>query len=178
MFIARLRECGVLRWTAIGLALWAGLAPAGADAQSPLQICVVNPPSFATTAANRLDCQAIDALRARQTMIFQRQDRRRAQCELRYTVPPDRGDGSFVVLCEVRCLGQHGWQACQGNGEFPGRTAGIGTCSDSVVCTRAIGIRAGAESCVSYHREGDRIALAWVRGGRSCAEGDVSFYGR
>ena len=178
MFIARLRECGVLRWTAIGLALCAGLAPAAANAQSPLQACVVGPPSFAATSANRLTCQTIDALRAKQTLVFQRPARQRPGCEFRYSVPPDRGDGSFVVLCEVRCQGRHDWQVCQTGGELPGRTTGVGTCSGDIVCTRAIGIRAGAESCVTYHREGDRYAIAWVSGGRTCAEGDVSFVDR
>jgi hypothetical protein len=166
------------RWAAFGAALCGWSLSAAAGAQSPLQACAVGPPAFATTEANRLNCQAIDALRAKQALIFQRQHRQHAGCELRYTVPPDRGDGSFVVLCEVRCLGRHDWQACQSGGELPGRTTGVGTCADGVVCTRALGIRAGGESCVSYHREGGRFAVAWVRGGRSCAEGDVAFVDR
>jgi hypothetical protein len=86
---------------AFGVALCAGLAPA-AGAQSPLRICVVSPPSFATNSGNRLNCQSIDALGAAQTLVFQRPDRRRSNCEFRYTVPPDRGDGSFAVIARGR----------------------------------------------------------------------------
>jgi hypothetical protein len=138
-------------WIAAGIALCATLAPAESRSQSPLEICVVGAPSFAPTDANRLSCDALDAIRTKQTLVFQRPNRRHPNCEMRYTVPPDRGDGSFAVICEVRCMGLHGWHACQTSGDLPGRTTGVSTCSDGVVCTRALGIRAGGESCVTYH---------------------------
>jgi hypothetical protein len=63
-------------------------------------------------------------------------------------------------------------------GGHPGRTTGVISCSDAVVCTRALSVRGESEACPTYHREGNRHAVSWVRGGRSCAEGEVTFVDR
>src|SRR5262249_45880194 len=123
-------------WIAAGIALCAGMSPVAAPAQSPLETCVVSAPSFSPTEADRCGGESVDASRAKQALVFQRPNRRHPNCEMRYTVPPDRGDGSFAVICEVRCGGQggHSWIPCTA-GVLPGRTTGVATCTGGVTCT-------------------------------------------
>lgn len=155
------------------------LGPAAAVAQSPHEICVVNPPSFVPTDTNRVSCEELASIRAKKTLVIQRQVRRNPHCESRIFFPPDRGDGSFAMICEVRCAAQgsspgHSWIPCTSGR----RSTGVATCTGSIVCSRALDVREGGESCTSYHRQGNQYAVRWVSGGRSCAEGDVSFIDR
>lgn len=154
-----------------------------AAAQNAHWFCAVKPPSFAATAANRLSCAEFDRLHAAHDIVYQRRDPRSRSCDLRYTIPAARGDGSFTQRCEVRCQSHrdfvgHDWIACPvaTDRQRPGaRTTGLGSCRDGVVCFKALNFGNEAESCGSFHRQGGSYAYVWVSGVRSCLEGDVGF---
>ncbi len=171
--------------------------PAAAqDDAAPL--CIAGTPSFTPTEANRLSCQEFGKLRrSSAAIVLLRKHAQRPNCEMRITRPATaRDDGSFVQFCEVRCPPRPGspgfdWRPCGSGlrgGTEPrggteqragtGRTTGVAACQGGVWCGRALGLGRESEACGSYHREGDRYAYAWVRGRRTCFEGDITLVPR
>jgi hypothetical protein len=154
-----------------------------AAAQNAHWFCAVTAPSFAATPGNRLSCAEFDRLHTTHNIVYQRRDPRSRSCDLRYTIPASRGDGSFSHACEVRCQSHrdfvgHDWIKCPvaTDRQRPGaRTTGLGTCRDGIVCFKALNFGGEVESCGSFHRQGALYAYVWTSGARACLEGDVSF---
>ena len=170
-----------MRILAMSSMLVALLPLAGAAAEEPTPACASSTPSFATTAANRMSCEEIRKLRASTSAIVRiRRHAQRPNCELRLTRPTtDRGDGSFVQFCEVRCQAgtrspAFDWRSCSGDATSA-RTTGVGSCQNGIWCGSALGLGREAESCGTFHREGDRYAYVLIKGQSSCLEGDVTF---
>lgn len=161
----------------------ASAAAGPAAAQNAHWFCAVKAPSFALTAENRLSCTEFDRLHGANAIVYQRRDPRSRSCEIRYTIPAARGDGSFTQLCEVRCSSHrdfvgHDWVPCPvaTDRTRPGaRTTGMGACRDGVICFKALNFGNEIESCGSFHRQGQSYAYLWTSGARACLEGDVSF---
>lgn len=168
-----------------GLLALAGATPAAAQGQESL--CVMQPPSFTPTRANRLSCEDVLKLRQTHHMVAIRSVQKRPNCQSRHTrLSIDRRDGSFVQTCEVKCNATgrfqgFDWKPCgtaDDRNRAGVRTTGVGTCNGGVWCGAALGLYGEAEACHAIHREGDRYAVVHVRGQPTCWDGDVTFVRR
>jgi hypothetical protein len=78
----------------------------------------------------------------------------------------------------ARAFVGHDWIPCPvaTDRRRPGaRTTGLGSCSNGVVCFKALNFGGEAESCGSFHRQSALYAYVWASGARACLEGDVTF---
>ena len=128
--------------------------------------------SFATTAANRLNAQAIqDRVIGKRTRLMRRQFERPIVFRITNIF---RTDGSLSTQCEWQTQAG-GYAPCTGTTDRGG-ARDVGTWrldrSGSLCVARTSGVRGQDEACLSVHHDGGRYAMVLLSGEVACVAGD------
>jgi hypothetical protein len=145
-----------------------------AEAQEYKPPCIVKAPSFQPSPENQMKRAQVDALYHNQRLVFLRPSAQHPSCELRFT-STGRGDGSVASTCQYRCIDHRGtkdygpWQNCP---EGSARDVGVAKWEGDTRCIRQLTVAGTQEACGSYHQLAGQYAFRWVKGRRTCMEGD------
>ncbi len=147
--------------------------------------CLIPPPPFALTEANRLGAGDIRRAFSGRTNEHVRRPNPAAFAARpggppwteRYITIEWRPDGSFFYRCEEVRRGGGALRPCQNPNPRAAQASDIGTwrVAGKLLCYTFSWRGAEGERCVSVHRQESRVVTRSVSGGWTCVEGEVHF---